>query len=70
MRPIAINIAVAKADRAALTANQPDPGRNQRVKHRLQIERRAADHLQHVGGRGLLLQRLGEVIRTRVHLVE
>ena len=26
--------------------------------HRLQVERRAADHLQHVGGGGLLLERL------------
>ena len=30
----------------------------QRVEHRLQIEGRAADHLEHVGGGGLLLQRL------------
>ncbi len=30
------------------------------VEHCLQIERRSADHLQHVGGRGLLLQRLGK----------
>ena len=35
----------------------------QRIEHRLQIERRAADNLQHVGGRGLLLQRL---VRSRV----
>ena len=32
---------------------------DQRLEHRVQIERRAADDLQHVGGRGLLLQRLG-----------
>ena len=30
---------------------------DQRVEHGLQIERRAADHLEHVGGGGLLLQR-------------
>ena len=40
------------------------------VEHRLQVERRAADDLQHVGGRGLLLQRLGEIARPRLHLVE
>ena len=35
-----------------------------------QIERRAADDLQHVGGRGLLLQRLRQIARPRLHLVE
>ena len=30
----------------------------QRVEHRLQVERRAADHLEHVGGGGLLLQEI------------
>ena len=30
---------------------------DQRVEHRLQIEGRAADDLEHVGGGGLLLQR-------------
>jgi len=34
---------------------------DQRVEHRLQIEGRAADDLQHVGGRGLLLQRLASL---------
>ena len=28
------------------------------------------DDLQHLGGRGLLLQRLGQVARARLHLVE
>ena len=37
---------------------------DQRVEHRLQVERRAADDLQHVGGRGLLLQRLARVARA------
>ena len=36
-------------------------GFDQRVENRLQIERRAADDLEHVGGGGLLLQRLGLV---------
>jgi hypothetical protein len=30
----------------------------QRIQHSLQVERRAADDLEHVGGGGLLLQRL------------
>ena len=31
---------------------------DKRIEHRLQIERRAADDLEHVGGGGLLLQRI------------
>ena len=34
---------------------------NQRIEHRLQIEGRATDDLEHVGGGGLLLQRLAEL---------
>jgi hypothetical protein len=30
---------------------------DQRIEHRLEIEGRAADDLEHLGGRGLLLQR-------------
>ena len=30
----------------------------QRVEHRLEIDRRTANNFEHVGGRGLLLQRL------------
>ena len=32
------------------------------VEHRLQIECRAADHLEHVGGGGLLLQRFAQLV--------
>src|SRR5262245_11276850 len=32
------------------------------VEHRLQIEGRAADDLEHVGGGGLLLQRLAQLV--------
>ena len=35
---------------------------NQRIEHRLQIEGRAADHLEHVGGGGLLLQRFAQLV--------
>src|SRR6516225_2412928 len=34
----------------------------QRVEYLLQIESRATDDLQHIGGRGLLLQRFGEIV--------
>ena len=36
----------------------------------LQIERRAADDLEHVGGRGLLLQRFGEIVGALAQFVE
>ena len=43
---------------------------DQRFQHGLQIEGRAADDFQHLGGGGLLLQRLGQIARARLHLVE
>jgi hypothetical protein len=44
--------------------------RRQRVENALQIKRRAADDLKHVGGRGLLLQRLLEIARLGLDLIE
>ena len=41
--------------------------RQHRVEHRLQVARRAADDLQHLAGRGLLLQRLGEIVGALAH---
>ena len=41
---------------------QPCGRLDQRIEHGLQIERRAADDLEHVGGGGLLLQRLAQLI--------
>jgi hypothetical protein len=43
---------------------------HQRIEHRLQIEGRAADHLERVGGGGLLLQRLTQIVRALAQLVE
>jgi hypothetical protein len=39
---------------------------HQRVEHGPQIEGRAADDLEHVGGRGLLLQRFAQFVEQRV----
>ena len=36
----------------------------ERVEHRVQVEGRATDHLEHIGGRGLLLQGVGELARA------
>ena len=42
-----------------------EPGRrfDKRLQHRLQIESRAADDLEHVGGGGLLLQRFTQLAK-------
>ena len=40
------------------------------VEHLLQVEGRAADHLEHVGGRGLLLQGFGEILGALLQFVE
>ena len=37
---------------------QPRRRFDQRIEHRLEVEGRAADHLEHVGGGGLLFPRL------------
>ena len=47
---------------AAVRLAQPGRQFDQRVEHGLQIEGRAADHLEHVGGGGLLLQRFGQIV--------
>ena len=40
---------------------------DQRIEHRLQIESRATDDLEHVGGGALLLQRFAQLVeQTRV----
>ena len=42
----------------------------QRIEHGLQIEGRAADDLEHVGGGRLLLQRFGQIVCALAQLVE
>jgi hypothetical protein len=41
----------------------------ERIQHRLQVEGRATDDFEHVGGGGLLLQRLGEFKGARLKLL-
>src|SRR5262249_1131852 len=46
---------------------QPRRRLDERIEHCLQIERRAADDLEHVGGCSLLLQRFAQLVeQTRV----
>ena len=41
-----------------------------RFEHGLEVKDRTADHLQHLGRGGLLLQRFGELALARLHLLE
>ena len=43
---------------------------DQRIQHGLQVERRAADDLEHVGGGGLLLQRFPEIVGAFAQLAK
>ena len=41
---------------------KPRGGFDQRVEHRLEVESRAADDLEDISGRGLLLQRFAQLV--------
>ena len=49
-------------DNAMVGFAKPRRRLDQRVKHGLQVERRAADDLEHVGSGGLLLQRFAQLV--------
>ena len=55
LRPIE-NALVLPGDRPIVGFAEPGRRFNERLQYCLQIEGRAADDLQHIGGRGLLLQ--------------
>ena len=59
-----ICLPVTGDDMGRLRDAKPRGGFDQRVKHRLQIEGRAADDLQHVAGRGLVFQRFLKIGRA------
>ena len=50
--------AIVRQERAERRPAQPHRPLQHRIEHRCQIARRRVDHLQHLGGRGLLFQRL------------
>jgi hypothetical protein len=56
------HIAILAGNADPVSVAEPSCGFNQRVEHRLQIECRAADYLEHVGGGGLLLQRFAQFV--------
>jgi hypothetical protein len=63
-------LTVEAEDERPLGVAQPDGVLGQRVEHGLQVERRAADDLEHLARRGLLLQGLGEVGVLGLQLAE
>jgi hypothetical protein len=53
-------VSFMEVERAEIGLTQPGRVRQHGLEHRLQVARRARDHLQHFGGRGLLLQRVSK----------
>src|SRR5215813_12290426 len=64
------NVALRPVDPPHVRVAEAHCRLDQCIEHRFQIERRAADYLEHVGGGGLLLQRLAELLRALLHVVE
>ena len=63
LRAIETSVSLAR-DGCLIGFTEPRRGFDERLQHGLQIEGRAADNFQHVGGCGLLLQRFGQVVGT------
>ena len=55
-------VPVASPKERVVCLTQSRRGLDQRIKHCLQIEGRAADHFEHVGSGGLLLQRFAQLV--------
>ena len=64
------NVSIPQVKRRERRPTEFCRGFQNRRRRQTQIERRAADDLQDLGRRGLLLQRLGKIARARLHLVE
>ncbi len=60
-----VNLTVATKYETSVGTGQSGGRFDQRVENGLQIESRAADHLEHVGSSGLLLKRFAQLIETR-----
>src|SRR5262249_10588894 len=56
-------IAIVTENHSSCCAAEPDSRTQESIEHGLQIEGRAADDLEYVGGGGLLLQRLAQLIQ-------
>ena len=63
-------VALPQQDRRVDGGAERACGAGDGVEHGLDFARRAADHLEHVGGGGLLLQGLAQVVGALPQLVE
>ena len=63
-------LAVETVNVRSVGSTQPDRAFGDGFKHSLKIECRAADNIEHLRGRCLLLQRFGKLAAARLHLVE
>src|SRR5262245_62116391 len=57
-----VDCAFRSTDDSCIRLAQPRRRLDKGIQHRLQIESRPADDLEHVGGGGLLLQRLAQLV--------
>ncbi len=69
VRRPAIEIAVALEDGRLVGLAEAGSRLDERIEHRLQVERRAADDFQHIGSRRLLLQRIAQLCGALFNLV-
>ena len=67
---VMILIVLQKTDRRPVCTAQASRRFCKRIEHDLQIERGAADDLEHLGGGGLLLQRFAQIVGALAQLVE
>jgi hypothetical protein len=63
-------LAVETEDERAISFTQPNRTFGHGIKYGADIECRATDHLQHIGGGGLLFQRLGEITGSLAQLIK
>src|SRR5262249_45926534 len=66
----AIEVALTKQDDILICLAKPRRRLGNSVQHRLQLEWRAADNFENIGGRRLLLQGLAQFATSRLDLVE
>src|SRR6516165_2235541 len=66
----AVDLALAYRNHCEIGAAKPDSRLDHCVEGRLHIGGRAADHVEHLAGRGLVFERLFEVARAGLQLAE
>ena len=69
-RYIAVDLALAYGDRSDIGAAKPARRFGHRVQHRLHIGGRAADDVEHLAGRGLVFERLLQIVGALPQIIE